>query len=113
MFLPNAETAIITVTKTPNGGNEVFDFTTTSTDINLDGNFTGNTGFVIDTSTNNAIAFTGLSPAVTYTITELAEPGWEFDSLSCIGGTTVTDITGTTGCYGENEVLYQGINYLR
>jgi len=26
----------------------------------------------------------------------LAEPGWTFDSLSCEGGTTVTDISGTT-----------------
>ncbi len=88
--------ATVTITKTANGGDEIFDFTTTSTDPNLDGNFTGNGGFVIDTSVNDIVTFTGLSPDVTYTITELAEPGWKFDLLSCIGGTTVTDITDTT-----------------
>jgi len=86
----------ITITKTPSGGDEMFDFTTTSTDVNLDGNFTGNGGFVIDTSVSNTVVFTGLSTLVTYTITELAEPGWEFDSLLCSGGTTVTDISGRT-----------------
>jgi hypothetical protein len=86
----------ITITKTANGGNEVFDFTTSVTDDTLDGNFTGNGGFTINTNVDNTVTFTNLSPDLTYTITESGEPGWEFDSLSCIGGTTVTDITDTT-----------------
>lgn len=86
--------ASISIVKTANGGNAVFDFTTTSTDTNLDGNFTGNGGFTIDTSTINSVKFTGLSPAVNYTITESPESGWKFNSVSCSGATT--SISGQT-----------------
>jgi subtilisin family serine protease len=86
----------ITITKTTVAGDGVFDFTTTVTDDTRDGNFTGNGGFSIDTTTSNTITFSHLSPDLTYTITESPESGWQLDSLSCTGGTTVTDITGTT-----------------
>jgi len=84
----------VTIVKTANGGNAMFDFTTTSTDTNLDGNFTGNGGFTINTNTSNSMKFTGMSPAVNYTITESPESGWKFDSVSCSGSTA--SISGRT-----------------
>jgi hypothetical protein len=93
----------ITVIKTANGGDETFDFTTTVSDENLDGNFTGNNGFEINTGADNSVRFTGLSPDQNYTITESSEFGWEFNSISCIGSANTPLVSGTTVTINPND----------
>jgi hypothetical protein len=87
----------ITVTKNAINGTAVFNFTTTVTDDTNDGNFTGNGNFSIDTSLDNSVTFTGLSPDINYTIIESASSVWKLDTLSCTGGAnTVTSGSTTT-----------------
>ncbi len=101
----NTKYGSITVVKTTTNGDGTFDYTTT-------GGLTPSTFSITTTGGNGSFPYNSVLPG-NYSITELTDASWQFNSLSCISGNTnIATYSGTTAFFpfaaGENVTCTYG-----